>query len=269
MHDLVNRRLGLALPFTILAKGDTVWLIAGEDFRYTLSGPALGTWLPGLLRTLNGRLVADLLTDFPAEQRATAAECLERLYGERVLIDVPAEQAHRPAAHRLQLEGTGPLLAHLAEAQDPYLPVLRVYCQDRLDYGSALQFNRDCRRGTTPWLWITTGPMSRGLVSPVFLPDAGPCLECLVRHFQRLSPVPELYDALIRHQEQGGSVEPTQFPAEGIALLVALVRWKRLLLAEPLTPAAVYRLHVLEGATLEVTTHSVLTDPYCPECGCP
>ena len=35
------RRPRLALPFTVLASPDSVRLVAGEDFRYTLTGPEL------------------------------------------------------------------------------------------------------------------------------------------------------------------------------------------------------------------------------------
>ena len=47
--------------------------------------------------------------------------------------------------------------------------------------------------GDAPWLWVSTGAMSRGYVSPVFLPDAGPCLGCLLRHGRLLSPAREIH----------------------------------------------------------------------------
>jgi bacteriocin biosynthesis cyclodehydratase domain-containing protein len=109
--------------------------------------------------------------------------------------------------------------------------------------------------------------MGRGYVSPVFLPDAGPCLGCLVRQFLRLSPAPEIYADLIEHARQGRPVEPVPFPAEGLAMLRSLVRWKAELLGRPEPPAALYRLHVLEVATLEVSSHRVFADPACPDCG--
>src|SRR5207302_70111 len=43
----------LALPFTVLTAQDRVRLVAGEDFRYTLTGPGLETWLPDWLPTLD------------------------------------------------------------------------------------------------------------------------------------------------------------------------------------------------------------------------
>ena len=49
-------------------------------------------------------------------------------------------------------------------------------------------------------------------------------------------------------------------------MLEQLVRWKLDQLRQPLPVAAVFRLHVLELATMEVTAHRVLLDPTCPEC---
>src|SRR5208282_5523498 len=85
-------------------------------------------------------------------------------------------------------------------------PPLPVLCQDRLDYDEVLRFNRRCLETGTPWLWASTGPMNRAYVSPLFLPDAGPCLNCLLLHFRRLSPVPDLYEALATHARMGREV---------------------------------------------------------------
>jgi bacteriocin biosynthesis cyclodehydratase domain-containing protein len=141
-----------------------------------------------------------------------------------------------------------------------------VLCQDTLDYDEALCFNRRRRGGSGPWLWATQGPMSRGYVSPVFLPDAGPCLACLLRHFETLSPAPELYRALRDHARRGLAVEPSPCPAEAAAVLVQLVLWKVRLLGEASPAAALYRLHALEAETLEVSSHRVFSDPECPDC---
>jgi hypothetical protein len=153
-------------------------------------------------------------------------------------------------------------------------------------------------------MWATTGPASRGFVSPVFLPNAGPCLECLVRHFQRLSPVPLLHEALARHGELGGAFAAVPFPEEGVTILEQIVRWKLAQLRSshratdvsrsvsegvqnaastpPLAHAAgdnsfdrlsdaphptVFQLHVLELDSFEVSTHRIFIDPTCPECG--
>ncbi len=43
--------------------------------------------------------------------------------------------------------------------------------------------------------------------------------------------------------------------------------WKWSLLGEAEPPAALYRLHVLEVATLEVSARRVFADPECPACG--
>jgi bacteriocin biosynthesis cyclodehydratase domain-containing protein len=109
--------------------------------------------------------------------------------------------------------------------------------------------------------------MNRGYVSPLFLPVAGPCLACLLGHFRRLSPAPEIYADLIEHARRGLLVRPVDFPAEGVAILRALVLWKASLLAHSAPPAAAYRLHVLETESMEVSAHRVFVDPECPDCG--
>jgi bacteriocin biosynthesis cyclodehydratase domain-containing protein len=268
------------MPFTILSSQGTVRLVAGEDFRYTLTGPELDVWLPGWLATLDGRtLLEDLLARLPEIRRASARELAARLYAERVLIDGSAADAHVAGPWRLAIEGSA---AWAADWQpDPRgettvlgstdrngcaprpLPIL---CQDQLDYDELLRFNRRCLGDGTPWLWGSTGAMSRGYASPLFLPDAGPCASCLLYHFRRLSPAPELYDALVEHTRSGRSLTPVPFPPPAAALLRQLLVWKAALAQGPVAPAAVYRLHVVEVATLEVTSHRVFIDPECPEC---
>lgn len=264
------RRPRLALPFTVLPAPDTIRLVAGEDFRYTLTGGGIETWLPALLAQCDGRLsLAELLSLLDADRRAAGRALVERLYGERVLVDGPASAGYEPRRVRLAVEGTGPLAGALrAHPCDATLPALPVLCQDRLDYEEALRFNRRCRDSLSPWLWATTGPVQRGYVGPLFLPDAGPCLGCLLNHFRRLSPAPELYDALRRHAQDGAELKPGSFPTEAVEILKQLVLWKASLLAQP-QPAALYRLHVLEVETLEITAHRVFIDPECPECSEP
>lgn len=267
---LLRRRPRLALPYTVLTAPDRVRLVAGEDARYTLSGLGVEHWLPELLAEFSqGRTVAEALARLDEKQRGQALELIGRLYGERVLVDASAEAAHVSAARRLVPEGSGPLLDLLREARaeegeaDP-LPVL---CQDRLDYAAALDFNRRCRAAQLPWLWASTGPLARGYVGPLFLPDAGPCLGCLLGHFERLSPEPELHRDLLDHARRGGPVAPVPFPDDAAAILTALLRWKASLLDSPAPPPALYRLHVLELETREVSAHRVFIDPECAECG--
>src|SRR5262245_44163479 len=263
------RRPRLALPFTVLTDRDTVRLVAGEDFRYTLTAPGLDGWLPGWLAGLDGRTPLDeALARLPEPHRGAARQVVDRLYGERVLLDGTAADAHAPARWRLAPAGS----AAWAAGWDPAaeggaareLPAL---CQDRLDYDEALRFNRHCLGEGTPWLWASTGPLSRAYVGPLFLPDAGPCLGCLLRHFRRLSPAPELYDALAVHARAGGPVAPSPFPPHAAAVVRQLLGWKAALAEAAEAPAALYRLHVLEVASLEVSSHCVLVDPECPECG--
>jgi bacteriocin biosynthesis cyclodehydratase domain-containing protein len=201
----------------------------------------------------------------PEERRAAARQVVEHLWSERVVVEGAAEAAHPSRPYRIAAEGDAAAAAGLAEAGEPgeAVPVL---CQDRLDLEAALRFNARCLAGTTPWLWLTCGPLGRGYVSPVFLPDAGPCLACLLGHFRRLSPLPELYDELVEHARSGGPIATSPFPAPGLAILHQLARWKVELLAAPPAPAALYRLHALEAGTLEMTAHEVFIDPECPAC---
>ena len=262
---MTHHRPRLALPYTILTDRDRVHLVAGEDFRYTLTGAGLDEWLPGWLARLDGRTpLPDALAQLPDKYRAMAQQLVERLYGERVLIDGSASENHQPLQRGLHLEGTASWAAGWQTGTGDGLPVL---CQDRLDYEEALAFNRRCLTAGVSWLWATTGPMSRAYVSPLFLADAGPCLSCLLYHFRRLSPVPELYDALAEHSRAGREVTPVPFPAPGVAIVQQLLLWKIALAAEATASAALYRLHVVETASMEVTSHRVYVDPECPECG--
>jgi bacteriocin biosynthesis cyclodehydratase domain-containing protein len=260
----------LALPFTILPGDGRVRLVAGEDFRYTLAGAGVEEWLPGWLRQADGsRTLDELLAELPEEHRGPARDLVGRLYGERVLMDGPARRTHVARCHRLRLEGQGPLydaLAAMPAAGREDATELPILCQDRLDYDEALHFNEHCLAAAAPWLWATCGPSSRAYVGPVFLPDAGPCLACLLSGFRRLSPAPELYDELIEHARKGGAIAPAPFPARAAGVMQQLVLWKAELLGEPEPPATLYQLHVLETASLEVTAHRVFFDPECPVC---
>src|SRR5712691_11205386 len=104
---MAHRRPRLALPFTILTGRDTVRLVAGEDFRYTLTGPGLEAWLPAWLGALDGRTpLPELLGRLPEASRGAAQQLVDRLYSERVLIDGTAPDAHAPARWRLAPEGS-------------------------------------------------------------------------------------------------------------------------------------------------------------------
>lgn len=264
-----TRRPRLAYPFTVLAEPGAVRLLAGEDHRYTLTGPGLEAWLPALLARLHGSATLEaLLADLPAEQREPARALVERLYGERVLVDGTAAEARAPRPCRFAVSGRGALFDRVRVTQTTSEDgaCVRVFCQDRLDFGAALAEQRVARRAGAPFLWASTGAMSRGYVSPVFLPDAGPCFGCLLGAFRRLSPAPELYAALLEHGERGGAFTPAPFPGEGAAVLASLVAWKLGQLGRGEPPAALYRLHVLELETMEVSAERVFFDLDCPLC---
>jgi bacteriocin biosynthesis cyclodehydratase domain-containing protein len=260
-------RLRPALPMTIIAAGDQVHLVCGEDVRYSIHAGSLAAPLADLLCNCDGRNPLDsLLHGLSGDHIDRAQELIARLCSERILVDGPIEAASVAGAYRLSVEGSSPIAERL-HCPASALPSVAVFCQDTLDYHAAMDFNRRClSMGAGPWLWVTTGPVNRGFVSPVFLRDAGPCLACLLRQFQRLSPVPELYNALTLHGERGGTFEPAGFPDGGLAILEQIVRWKVERLAHDPPAHAVFRLHVLELETMELTAHRVFRDPTCPEC---
>lgn len=272
MHtNIVPKRIRFAFPFAILTKSDTVRLVAGEEFRYTLRSPSLEQWLPRLLSNFEQEVEwRPLLNQLPSEHQQQALEIITRLYGERALLEGNGEHPSTVSAHRWVVEGEGKLSERLravvpAVSADA-VPIVML-CQDALDYAVALDFNRCCRKSKAAgWLWVSCGPMGRGFVSCVFRPHAGPCLGCLIRNFQRLSPVPEIYEHLIEHSSAGGKIPASPFPAIGLDVLAALARWKIESAIQPEPPCGVYRLHVLEIETMECTTHRAFRDPHCPDC---
>src|SRR5262249_52961136 len=158
---------------------------------------------------------------------------------ERVLTDGTAADAHAPAAFRLAPEGS----ASWAEGWEPGAAAagarpLPALCQDRLDFDEALRFNGRCRQAGTAWLRARAGPLARAYVGPLFLPAAGPCLGCLLPHFRRLSPAPDLYDALADHARAGRPLAPAPFPPPAAAIVRQLLRWKADLAAQAEAPAA-------------------------------
>ena len=261
------RRPRLALAFTVLAQPGVVRLVAGEDFRYTLSHAGLDDWLPAVLTRCTGRETVDeLLRGLAAAQRESLLQVLRRLHGERVLVDGPAEAAHVARRYRWQVEGDGVLAERLRNAAPTEGEPLVVLVQDQLDYAAALACQRRCQQAASPWLWASTAALQRGYVGPLLLPDAGPCFGCLLRGFRRLSPAPEIYDALLDHAHQGRSFARADFSDNGLLILQGLVAWKLRLAELTESPAPLYRLHVLECDTMETTTHRVLFDPECPDC---
>lgn len=264
-----DRRPRLVYPFTILSEPGTVRLVAGEDHRYTLRGPGLESWLPELLGRCTGAVaVRDLLAGLPEQQQRDALGVLDRLYGERLIVDGSVVCAHRPGAYAIHWTGQGALFERLARdpASNNGATRLVVLCQDRLDYAQALEANRQARTTGEAFLWVSYAALSRAYVSPLFLADAGPCYECLLRSFQRLSPASEVYDALLAHAAQSRPFTPVDASVEVIDVLHGLVRWKLDQAEREQPSAALYRLHVLDQATMEVSTHQVFRDPECPTC---
>src|SRR5258708_4550655 len=131
-----NRRPRLAYPFTVLTQHNTVRLVAGEDYRYTLTGAGLERWLPDLLGRFTGKdTVGTLLGTVSEDQRRHAQEIIERLYGERVLVDGPAAAAHIGRQYGHHVTGSGVLRDRLQRDVTPVdgLPPITILCQDHLD----------------------------------------------------------------------------------------------------------------------------------------
>lgn len=259
--------LSFAIPTTVVREPDLVRLIAGEDFRFTLRGSQLETWLPAVLEQLDGRTsIAAVLRVLPPTRHAEALALLERLVSERLLF--AADTLPETSNASVSAEGAGRLFECVKgmQASTSAAERVRTLCQDTLDYRAALKFNESCRAGNLPWLWATLGPSARAFVSPVFWPDLGPCIACLLEGFERLSPAPELYPALVAHAERGGEFRPARLPAHALTIVANLIHGKVAMLGELEPPAAVLRLHVVEVATLEVTAHRIPRDLECRVC---
>jgi bacteriocin biosynthesis cyclodehydratase domain-containing protein len=265
----------LAWPFTIVPRGDgAVWLIAGEDVRFTVRAERAVEWLPDLLRACDGsRATAEIIAAAPARWRDAAREVIDDLAGERVLVDGGSEAAPQPSARTVLVEGRGALadrlrarFADAAATPDAAATAdaLRVVAQDDLDLRTALATGARLRTERIAWLWTTLGPLGRAYVGPLLLPDAGPCLACVLERFRLLSPVAEVYDVLVGHS---GPFAPAPFPSRGVDAVAELVAWKLALVGAVPPVAAVYALHVVETATLETSSHRVFRDPECAACG--
>jgi len=273
---------------TVIAAEQVVHLIAGEDFRFTIQTGDATEVIARVLRGCQGiRPLADLLAGLNPAEQELAIRIVERLRSERMLFDgpplPPPEVPWRieikgagildQRARELWLSMSGALCQTSGGTTTPNNPnpagvsVVRVLVQQDLDLAQVLQFNRRQLAGEAEaWLWVTTGPLSRGYVSPVILKRGRPCLECLLRHFRRLSPAPQLYDALERPRE------PAQFvpgePAEPLARIVLeIAGWKLRRLGQAPAAASQFALHVVEAETLETALHPVWLDPTCPGCG--
>ncbi|MFN9373005.1 MAG: TOMM precursor leader peptide-binding protein [Planctomycetaceae bacterium] len=292
-HCQASRETVAAFPrllpgSTVIAAEQVVHLIAGEDFRFTIQTGDATEVIARVLRGCQGiRPLEDLLAGLNPAEQELAIRIVERLRSERMLFDGPALPPPE-TPWRIEIEGTGVLaqrarglwpspagtICHpLGGSTTPNNPnpagvsLVRVLVQQDLDLAQVLEFNRRQLAGEADaWLWVTTGPLARGYVSPVILKRGRPCLECLLRHFRRLSPAPQLYDAL----ERPG--EPTQFvpgePAEPLARIVLeIAGWKLRRLGQAPAAASQFALHVVEAETLETALHPVWLDPTCPGCG--
>ncbi|MBK7995428.1 MAG: hypothetical protein IPK14_19225 [Blastocatellia bacterium] len=270
MKDILQKSFKFAFPFTIISKQNIVKLVAGEDYRYTLTGANLDSWLPSLLAKIDGnKLTKEILENFDEPLKEQALAILERLYGERVLIENVVLKIATKENYKLEIFGSGKvfeLLQNLAEKDfnKDSKNIIKILCQDRLDYQQILTFNQQRLMENSLFLWVSYGAMTRGFVSPIFFPNIGACLACLISQFKQLSPTPEIYQELIEQAPK--SIKAVNFPDYGVKMLEQLVLWKLSFLQETELPASIYRLHVLEISSLEISSHQVFIAPDCPGC---
>lgn len=278
-----RRRYQLAPGFAVVPADDAVWLVAGEDVRYRLAvaEPAV---LVAVLAQCEGRPL-DEAAAVAGARHAEARGILGRLVEERVLVESgpsrPAAWGGAMPAVRVVGEGAlgdrtrgalaaagirvvaGPATVGRGGASGD---ALVVFVQDRLDHAAVLAHNRTALATGQRWLWVTTGPGARAYVSPLFVPDAGPCAECVLVHFKRLSPVPALYDAVIAHGEAGAAMPVSQMAEPVIALALAVTVGKLALAGAPVAVPALFALHVIEARDLAVSLHVPIADRDCAAC---
>lgn len=258
-----------AWPFTMIRGQEEIWLIAGEDVRFALRTSHIEPVFQILGRLDSGLDEKELSASAP-EVRAEVTRLLEQLRSERLLVPVQALAGPLAGGDSLRVEviGEGGLAGEIRAR----LPVsgeadaVWVFCQDGLDLHAMLEFNTSALARGRRWCWVTSGPAARAYVSPLFLPDAGPCAACLLRHFRQLSPAPEVYDVLLAHGQAQGQFPTAHFPSAGLGVVAALLTWKLSLLEAPAVSSALYRLHVVEDTSLTISSHPVFRDPECPIC---
>lgn len=252
----------LAPGFTLVADAGLVWLVAGEDVRYRLDPGGESAWLVAALGRCDGaRTLEAIVAEVPADKRADARQAITGLYEERVLVDGTPVQAHAPSVG-VTVVGTS-RVAELVRAAVPAGDAIELLVQDSLDHAALMTHNAEALAARRRWMWISTGPASRAYVGPLFVPDAGPCAACLLVHFKRLSPAPELYDALLAHT---GDLARAQLSPAFEHAVASHAVWKLELAARPIGHAALYALHVIEDADRTVTSHVPIADPECAAC---
>ena len=109
----------LALPFTVIADGELLHLIAGEDVRYSIRAGSLATSMAVLLQRYDGSEPLETsLLELPDADRSAARKLIGRLYGERILVDGPVEQLSVANNYQLAVEGRGELADRLLNPVD-------------------------------------------------------------------------------------------------------------------------------------------------------
>lgn len=258
--------LRLALPFTVIGEPGTLRLIAGEDLRYTFRLRGIESWGGALVEALRQPISRqNALHIVPRSDRAQAEQLLTRLISERLVVDAAPASVAQP--YRVEISGEGRLAAHLrgAVSDADGGPTMRVLVQDTLDFAAVRVFQRRAREECDAWLWVTEAPHSRAFISHVVRADGGPCLGCLLAAFRRLSPSPELYDALDAHGRNGGVLHALGFDDAARIVVAHLTSLKIAAAAGPDPSAAAFSLHVLERASLEVSVHPLAVDVDCTE----
>lgn len=255
----------LALPTSIIPDGRFLHLVCGMELKVSLE---LGEQVPHLARMLekcDGSLTLEELVQDLGAHRPHGLSLIEQLLGDRLLVDDLQPGSNRRKLHGISVEGTGPLALGLANL-DHQGESVRILVQDHLDLPAARAFNRRQLKLEQPYLWVTTGLADVGLVSPIFFPDSGPCLECFLHQYQKISIPSGIQEILNRQNEKTLTLGESEFPGEGLVMLQQLVRWKVRRLGLNLSGSNVFRLHVLDKTSLEISTHRIYKDPFCSEC---
>jgi bacteriocin biosynthesis cyclodehydratase domain-containing protein len=184
-----------------------------------------------------------------------------------MLVEVPPETRPESVSGAVRVHDEGPLGERVRRqfdaAKEPSAVHLHVFCEDTLDEERALEFNRARLADGAPWIWVSSGALARAYVGPVFLPWRGPCFGCLVAAFDRLSPAPEIRARIREEAQRGRALRRAELSEQSLEVVAQTVSFKVGALARTEVPAAAYRLHVLELASFEISTHAVPIDPDC------
>jgi oxazoline/thiazoline synthase len=130
------------------------------------------------------------------------------------------------------------------------------------------ELNREARSSGRTWCLVKVVG-TRPLIGPIFVPNAGPCWECLAFWIRRNRPVDEFL-ARIRHGNASSSPPRSELKAS----VRAAIGFSALAITRALAAIAQGHEHPLHGRllsldlkTFETTSHRVVPRPQCSACG--